>query len=605
MNLLNPTNLLWAFIALPILALYILKVRHRRQVVPTLMFWDQIYKDAAPRALWRRMRYWLSLLLQLALLALLTMALADPIRAGASSRPKHWVVMLDQSASMQATDGAPTRFDQARQIAHGIIRAMRARDQATVIGVGAQVTIASGRTHHQPTLHRAVDGLAPTDAPADLQQALAMTAAIDIGEEERALVVITDGPGAAQLDDPGDAVTIHRCGRDAANVAITGFAVRPRSDNPVELQGMLRVANYGPAPVSAEVQLKLDGELFDAVFLDLDPDQEKLHTFRHVHTTGHLLQAKLSAADALAVDNTAVAVLPEIREKRVALITEGNLFLASVLAAHPWMELAQATPAQRESVVQHADIVVFDRFVPDTLPDKPSFFLDPSGDSPLWTIGDMLNNPLVSEVKEDAALLRHVSLRNCTFHRARAVTPNESPTALVSSFEHPLLLSWLRHDPPTVLLAVDIRQSDLPWRTVFPILVQNTLNELAGQAAEPVSAYATGTTPQIAARASKASATDGQGNLVSVVTEDGRLAVGPVSDVGVVTVQADERVIDLAFNLADATESNIGANAADAADAQAVAAASLWSWPWWVILVTAAIALNTVEWGLHQRRRIE
>ena len=57
MRLLNPMGLAWAAIALPIIGLYILRIRRRRQLVPTLMFWDQIFQDTAPRSLWRRLRH--------------------------------------------------------------------------------------------------------------------------------------------------------------------------------------------------------------------------------------------------------------------------------------------------------------------------------------------------------------------------------------------------------------------------------------------------------------------------------------------------------------------------------------------------------------------
>ena len=608
MSLLNPLGLAWAALAVPILALYILKVRRHRQVVPTLMFWDQIFRDTAPRSLWRRLRHWLSLLMQLVLLLLLVLALADPAPTGARHQPTHWLLVLDQSASMQATDGAPTRLDEAKEIAHRIIRALRARDQATVIGAGPQTTIACGRTHHQPTLHNAVRALAATAAPGDLRGALALAAAVDIGVQERRVVVITDSAGAAALgDDLGESVTVHRCGGDAANTAITALAVRPRADNPLELQGILRVANYGPEPITAEVRLTLDGELIDAIWLELDGGEEKLHTFQQVHTGGHVLAAELVAADALAADNLARAVLPEIAAERIVLVSPGNLFLESVLASHPWLEVERVAPDDGPAATASADIVVFDGYVPERLPDKPCLFLYPAKDSPLWTVGEELKNPLITDSDQAAPMLRHVHLRNCTFHRARVIKTKTQATTLVASFEHPLLLHWTGGGPPRVLLALDLHQSDLPWRTAFPILMHNALQELAGQGTAPVSAYATGKSAVLALAASTVTAHDAQGQSVPVVAGDGRLVVGPVDQAGLVTVAAGDRSIDLAFNLADGDESNLRRRGTTPppADKLAQAAASAWSWPWWVTLVIAAIGLSTTEWGLYQRRRID
>ncbi len=66
-----PTALWLAAIALPIIALYILKVRLRRLPVSTNLFWKQIYDEKPPRSIWQQLRHWLSLLAQLLLLRLL------------------------------------------------------------------------------------------------------------------------------------------------------------------------------------------------------------------------------------------------------------------------------------------------------------------------------------------------------------------------------------------------------------------------------------------------------------------------------------------------------------------------------------------------------
>jgi len=606
MNFLHPMALAWSAVALPIVVLYLLKIRRRRQTVPTLMFWDQIFEETAPRSLWRRLRHWLSLLMQLAFLLLLVLALANPVPRGARHRPTHWVILLDQSASMRATDVPPTRFAAAQANAHRVIRAMRQQDQATVIGAGARITIACGRTHHQPTLHAAVDALKPTGAPGDLRKALALAMAIDVGQQERSVVVITDQPGAAAIDGHADAsVIVYRCGRDTANVAITGFRVRPRADNRIELQGMLRVANWSREPVSAEVRLTLDGELFDAVWFKLAAGEEKLHTFQRLHTGGRVLGAALAVDDAFAPDNTAFAVLPEIGTKKIVLVSRGNLFLESALASHPWTKVVRVDPDAWPTA--DGDLVVFDGVVPADLPDIPSLFLYPSADSPLWTMGADLNNPLVSDIDDKAPLVRHVHLRNCTFHRARAITIHGNAKTLVASFEHPLLAQWSADGPPRVLLAVDIRQSDLPWRTAFPILMHNVIRALAGQGEAFVSGHATGSTVRLPAGSGPASAHDQLGRNVPVVVQDGQAVVGPVEQVGMVTVDRNGKKTDLAFNLASGEESNIRAGAADASKANRAepVTASAWSWPWWVLLVIGAIGWTTTEWAFYQRRRIE
>ena len=72
MSLANPLALLWLGLIVPVVIFYILKVRLRRVPVSTILFWRQIYDENQPCSLWQRLRHWLSLLAQIALILLLT-----------------------------------------------------------------------------------------------------------------------------------------------------------------------------------------------------------------------------------------------------------------------------------------------------------------------------------------------------------------------------------------------------------------------------------------------------------------------------------------------------------------------------------------------------
>ena len=66
-----------------VLVLYILKLRRRVAAVPFSPIWERILRDKEATTLFSKLKRLLSLLLQLALLALLVLALGDP-RAAAS-----------------------------------------------------------------------------------------------------------------------------------------------------------------------------------------------------------------------------------------------------------------------------------------------------------------------------------------------------------------------------------------------------------------------------------------------------------------------------------------------------------------------------------------
>ena len=90
--------------------LYILKLRRRVVAVPFSPLWERILRDKEATSLFSKLKRLLSLLLQLALLALLVLALGDPRAAESLIKGRNVVVLVDASASMQATDVAPSRL---------------------------------------------------------------------------------------------------------------------------------------------------------------------------------------------------------------------------------------------------------------------------------------------------------------------------------------------------------------------------------------------------------------------------------------------------------------------------------------------------------------
>src|SRR6202022_3281530 len=98
----------------PVIVFYILKIRLRRVPVSTILFWRQIFEQKKPRSIWQRLRHLVSLLVQLVLLFLLVGALAEPFRTGENLQTRRVVLVVDNSASMNATDIQPSRLLKAK-----------------------------------------------------------------------------------------------------------------------------------------------------------------------------------------------------------------------------------------------------------------------------------------------------------------------------------------------------------------------------------------------------------------------------------------------------------------------------------------------------------
>jgi len=167
MGLLVPIALSVAGLSLPILFFYVLKLRRPEQVVSSTMLWQQVLRDQQANAPWQRLRRNLLLLLQLLLLFLLVLALARPYSEISTLSQGNAVVLLDASASMQATDVRPSRFEVARDRARQLVDGLGPNDTMTLIAVADVPRVLASVTNDRAVLRQALAEAQVSNTEAD------------------------------------------------------------------------------------------------------------------------------------------------------------------------------------------------------------------------------------------------------------------------------------------------------------------------------------------------------------------------------------------------------------------------------------------------------
>jgi Ca-activated chloride channel family protein len=129
MEWLTPLTALYAaVVSVPLLLLlYFLKLKRREQIISSTLLWKRAVQDLQVNAPFQRLRRNLLLLLQMLMLLAILFALAGPILSLTAGPGRRYVLLIDRSASMNATDVKPTRLDAAKKQAQVFVESMRSK----------------------------------------------------------------------------------------------------------------------------------------------------------------------------------------------------------------------------------------------------------------------------------------------------------------------------------------------------------------------------------------------------------------------------------------------------------------------------------------------
>lgn len=612
---------IFAAVGFGVVVLYVLKLRRRVVAVPFSPLWERILRDWEATTLFSRLKRLLSLLLQLALLALLVLALGDPRAAESLLEGRTVVVIVDASASMQATDVAPNRMAAAKEQVKTLIHGLGGADRMLVAQMDAMVTPMGPLTGDSSALERQIDAVHPTDARADFARALRFATDVLRGVERGEIVVVSDGALGESSDASGPVrlgsakLSYVPIGKDARNVGITQFSVRRYPLDRSRYEVMLELTNTGPVAEDVELQLLGDGALVDLTKLRLQPGERLPRFYPQLSGASRTLESKIARVDGshdgLAADDHAYALLPERRRARILVVTEGNTYLDAALLLDEYLEVTDVAPsAYAEAAARREwDAVIFDRVTPAEMPKASALYLDPRGPTGPVKVAAQLKQPAFDKLDRKHPVLRFLALDDVNIAVGHKLVPESGDKVLGASDggASPILVTGSRAGYRFVALGFDVRDSDLPLRAAWPLFVLDCINWFTDEDTQYLSSLRTGEVWRIPVSAPLAQAVlkrpDGVAQPVPV--HEGR-AVLVGEQAGFYDLIAGTQTTSFAANLLDANESAIaphddlvvdGRGAGQVAGYHAGVRREIR-----IYLLLAAALLTALEWATYHRR---
>jgi hypothetical protein len=541
----------------PLILLYFLKLRRREQPVSSTLLWKKAVQDLQVNAPFQKLRRNLLLLLQLLLLLLLCTALARPISfyhpgAGAST-----IIMIDRSASMNAAEpsyGGRTRLEEAKRRARELVETMQRNATAMVIAFDDSAQVVCPMTPDVGALRTAIDSITPTDRGSRARMAFDIAEAQATYNPEQGrgdvpapeAVVFSDG---RMVDSPNDLqfrekIRYERIGTEGlGNVGIVAMSARRNFERPTQVQVFARLENFGPVPVSSDVQLEVapieagqSREVFtvrgiaqtelppqrwsDADWAAAHPNEKAadysarqgvdftldLNSGAVLRLTQITRKDGAAPPDALAADDVAQVIVPPPKALSVLLVSRQNYFLEKVMRSLNLKDPAEVTPEQYEaSVPQTYDLIIFDNYTPQRLPGAGNFIYFGSVGPGLGIkaasehgVPVMVERQGVLDWQRDHPILKGLSLSKLLVQQAIKLAPTAEDQVLVEGTRSPLIVLHREGRSTHLVIAFDVVQSTWPTSVTFPYFMYNALQFLAaGSDLEVRPSYLPGDTPRI------------------------------------------------------------------------------------------------------------
>ncbi len=539
MTFLYPGYFLALLGLVPLIAVYLLKVRPGRKPVTAFFLWRAVLDQKKPTALSRRLRDLLSLLMMILALVAVVLALTAP-EMGSDQR-KDMLLVLDNSASMNAGENGITRLTVARKTACDIIKSLNVNQQAAVAAVSMDVQYHSHFTSSPKALIDAVKGIEQSDCPFR-SEALDSLAAGAVSMGNCRIVLISDGCNLSA--DANDHIELVKIGSNQKNIGFLTCDLEMLRSNPVKVGIYYKLASSFDKDIETDITITYgpDDRIVKVIPVTVSPGINEPEVYTIDAGGPGQWKASLDIQDSLPNDNIAFLALQPRRPVKIRVESEHEFFLVNSILA-----FAQ-TSGDLEYSQDNPDVVLSNGLIPQA--QRAIIFGIESSSAWCGQVGEEIDNVIAKIRTEDHPVLRNCDMDSMPFIGARDVNLPENSLVIVETSEHVPLIYRVRDGRrAAIVINMDPAQSEFYYSAWFPVMVYNCARSLMDRQDTIVSICPTGDSVSIP--------TTQYGTEATTVTvgnsnEPFQLmgsSYGPIREVGFHTLENSSGIWSLGANL--------------------------------------------------------
>lgn len=461
----NPSAF-WAFLFLiPLIVIYLLKVKPQRLETTTLFLWDKIITKKKHESLFSKLKNLLSLLLILIALSATILAMAHPVLE-IDKQAEKILLIIDNSVSMTAKQGSQTRLQEAIDKAETFIENLNEHQELTLATLSGQLEVHLAASNNQLQLKEALRTIKPSQEalnPLELTQ-------IQKNKNSASQSILISDRCFKNADSFTD-IQIIPIEAQTQNLAITAFDLMRPLASKKQINAYVEILSTFTE--TQEIELILFYESFDnpvkILPLSIEPGLNKPELFSLLtEENGSWFVSLSHPEDDFKIDNQAYFQLDPPADIQTSQgIVENALFYQKALELFSTVSATENSKSIHISQGQASEKAT------------QQIIVQPQGQSVFWkSINGQAESQLANSNEQKDAVLKYCDLDNIEFSGIQNIEVNDKSRVLLKSINGlPLIIQTYHQDRSAYLLNFDPESSKLFLNIQFPVLLYSLVRD--------------------------------------------------------------------------------------------------------------------------------
>jgi Aerotolerance regulator N-terminal/von Willebrand factor type A domain len=458
----NPIFFFFSFFIAAVILMYFFRKQYRDHIVPSNLLWEEVMKEWQASPWFHRLQKNFLLLLQVLILSLLMLALVKPYTFNEMADKNHIIILLDTSASMNASVNDVSHFELAKEDIQSLIK--DTDGDITLLGVGSSVTtIASEESNDQLVVNQLKNVLSTNDHE-DMKKAIHLGEALGKGSKS-IIHIYSDSVKKADFKEEtiSTPIQVHNLLPDPKNVSLASFGVEQLGSI---YQGVAVIENQSNEIQSGTITIYDDNKEVTSKQLVIEAGMEDVVPLPELPESS-VFKAEIDFEDDYRSDNTLTSV-QAISKPAIHVMGEINPFL---LKGFQSLGLDVKTIKENQVITGDEIIVTTNENWKDLSITNPAMIIPvPSEKTTALTSG--------IKMKGDDPLLKYVDLEKVFVGKAGSIELRGLDSLAISD-SVPLIQKGELKGQKLVVLNMHLNDTDFPLHPGFPLFLHNAYQYLS------------------------------------------------------------------------------------------------------------------------------